>query len=289
MSQIIVETRGLSLGYGKKRILDGIDLSLRTGEWTVIAGRNGVGKSTLLRALAGVLLPDAGSVLRSPTAPAAKIGFLSDRLSLFEDWTVGRSIAFHCRVFRVDRFDDRLLGRLGVGVRRRIRDLSAGERAIVHLSLVLSQKPSLLLVDEVLHTLDPFIRDLFVEALIEFIAPAAAGPGDGAGAAVVTVNHTFGEIARLPDRLLVMEEGRFVVDDSPEALRARMKKVVGRGPLPAALPCLFQKRMGSFQEFFVYPFQEEWRSEHPLDFQDIDLPEIVKAFIGGGYDRKRMA
>ena len=73
--------------------------------------------------------------------------------------------------------------------------------------------------------------------IFKFIAPAAAGPGDGAGAAVVTVNHTFGEIARLPDRLLVMEEGRFVVDDSPEALRARMKKVVGRGPLPGRCRC----------------------------------------------------
>ncbi len=289
MNPIIIETRGLSLGYGKKRVLDGIDLGLRQGEWAVIAGRNGVGKSTLLRALAGVLLPDAGGVLRSPAASPARIGFLSDRLSLFEDWTVGRSIAFHCRVFQAGSFDDRLLRRLGVGGRRRIRDLSAGERAIVHLSLVLSQKPALLLVDEVLQTLDPFIRDLFVEALIEFIAHPAEAPGGGAGGAVVTVNHTVGEIARLPDRVLVMEEGRFVVDDSPEALRSGMKKIVGRGPLPAGMPCLFQKDTGSFQEFYVYPFQEEWRSRHSLEFQDIDLPEIVKAFIGGGYDRKRMA
>lgn len=281
MSQAIVEVRDLSLGYGKKRVLDGLNLSLREGEWAVIAGRNGVGKSTLLRAIAGILLPDSGAVVRSAAAPVAKTGFISDRLSLFEDWTVGRAIAFHCRAFGIDAFDDGLVARLGVGMNRRIRDLSAGERAIVHLALALSQKPALLLVDEVLHMLDPYVRDLFLEALIEAIAVRQA--------AVVTINHTFSEIERLPDRVLVMEAGRFAVDAPPDELRAGMKKVIGREPLPQALPCLFSRADGEYKEYFIYPFQEEMRREHGLDFQDVALSEIIKAFIGGGYERKRMA
>ncbi len=281
MSQAIIEIRDLSLGFSRRRVLASLNLSLGAGEWAVIAGCNGAGKSTLLRAIAGVLLPDAGAITRSAEVPPEKIGFLSDRLSLFEDWTVARAIDFHCRVFQVGEFDDRLVKLLGVGPGSRIRDLSAGERAILHLTLALAQKPALLLVDEVLHMLDPYIRDLFVDALIEAVSDRQA--------AVVTVNHTFSEIERLPDRVLVMADGRFIVDGTPEELRGLMKKIVSREPLPGGVPCFFRKAEGDYKEYFIYPFHEEMRAKHALDFQDIALPEIIKAFIGGGYEQKRMA
>jgi ABC-2 type transport system ATP-binding protein len=281
MSQPIIEVSDLSLGFARKKVLDGLSVRFQKGEWAVIAGRNGVGKSTLLRLLAGVLLPDAGTVERSPEAPMAKIGFISDRLSLFEDWTIERAVGFHRRVFAVKEFDDGLVRRLGIGPKSRIRSLSAGERAILHLSLVLAQKPSLLLVDEVLYMLDPYIRDLFVEALIEAIAVRET--------AVLTVNHAFSEIERLPDRVLVMEQGQVIIDETPEALRGLMKKVVSREPLPDGVPCFFKKTAGAYKEYFIYPFHEKLRGEQALDFQDVALPEIVKAFIGGGYEQKRMA
>jgi ABC-2 type transport system ATP-binding protein len=289
MSQPIIEVRDLSLRFSRKKVLDRLGVSFGGGEWAVIAGRNGVGKSTFLRCLAGVLLPDSGRVLRSPAVPPEKIGFISDALSLFEDWSVERMVAFHRRAFACGDFDDRLLKRLGLGPRQRIRSLSAGERAILHLSLVLSQKPALLLVDEIMHMLDPYIRELFIETLIENLAPTPETAGAAGGAAVLTVNHTFGEIERLPERVLVMDEGRFFIDEKPEALRGSMKKVVGRGPLPEGLPCLFSKTDGSYKEYYIYPFREEMRAAHALDFQDIALAEIVKAFIGGGYEQKRMA
>ena len=245
MSHAIIEIRDLSLGFSRRRVLASLNLSLGAGEWAVIAGCNGAGKSTLLRAIAGVLLPDAGAITRSAEVPPEKIGFLSDRLSLFEDWTVGRAVDFHCRVFQVKEFDDRLVKLLGVGPGSRIRDLSAGERAILHLSLVLAQQPALLLVDEVLHMLDPYIRDLFVEALIEAVSDRQA--------AVVTVNHTFSEIERLPDRVLVMASGRFIIDGTPEALRGLMKKIVSREPLPGGVPCVFAKTAGEYSEYFIYP------------------------------------
>jgi ABC-2 type transport system ATP-binding protein len=281
MNQAIIESRDLSLSFSRRKVLDGLNVRFQKGEWAVIAGRNGVGKSTLLRALAGVLLPESGTIVRAEEAPPEKVGFISDRLSLFEDWTLRQAIDFHCRVFAVPDFDDRLFGRLGIGRKDRIRDLSAGERAILHLSLVLAQKPSLLLVDEVLHMLDPYIRDLFVEALIEAIAIRET--------AVLTVNHTFSEIERLPDRVLVMEQGRFIIDETPEALRGLMKKVVSREMLPEGVPCFFKKAEGAYKEYFIYPFHEGLRGEQALDFQDVALPEIIKAFIGGGYEQKRMA
>ncbi len=281
MSQPIVEIRNLSLGFSRKKVIEDLSVVFAKGEWAVIAGRNGVGKSTLLRCLAGVLLPDAGTIIWAEEARPKKIGFISDALSLFEDWTVERALAFHCRVFAVTEFDDRLLKRLGLSQKDRIKNLSAGERALLHLSLVLSQKPSLLLIDEVMHMLDPYIRELFIEALIENMAASQA--------TVLMVNHTFSEIERIPERVLVMDEGRFVIDETAEVLRGKMKKVVCRDLLPEALPCFFKKTDGIYKEYYIYPFREDLRSEHGVDFQDIALPEIIKAFIGGGYDKKRMA
>ncbi|MBU4404192.1 MAG: ABC transporter ATP-binding protein [Candidatus Aminicenantes bacterium] len=281
MSQPIVEVRDLSFSFSRKKVIDGLSVSFPKGEWAVIAGRNGVGKSTLLRALSGVLLPDSGKVIRSQEAPAKKIGFISDALSLFEDWTVERARAFHCRVFAIGEFDDRLLKRLGLSQKDRIKNLSAGERAILHLSLVLSQKPSLLLVDEVMHMLDPYIRELFIETLIEHLAASRA--------TVLTVNHTFSEIEKIPERVLVMDDGKFVIDETSEALRGKMKKIVSRDPLPETLPCFFKKTDGIYKEYYIYPFREELLADHALDFQDIALAEIIKAFIGGGYEQKRMA
>lgn len=281
MNQPIVEVRDLSLGFSRKKVIAGLSVSFAKGEWAVIAGRNGVGKSTFLRALSGVLLPDSGQVIRSQEAPANKIGFISDALSLFEDWTVERAIAFHCRVFDIADFDDSLLKRLGLGKKDRIKNLSAGERAILHLSLVLSQKPALLLVDEVMHMLDPYIRELFIETLIEHLAASQA--------TVLTVNHTFSEIEKIPERVLVMDDGKFVIDETSEALRVKMKKIVSRDPLPETLPCFFKKTDGIYKEYYIYPFREELLADHALDFQDIALAEIIKAFIGGGYEQKRMA
>jgi ABC-2 type transport system ATP-binding protein len=280
MSQSIVETHDLSFGFSRKKVISALSVSFLKGEWAVIAGRNGAGKSTLLRCLAGVLLPDAGTIVRAHGVQPEKIGFISDALSLFEDWTVERAIAFHCRVFAIAAFDDCLLKRLGLSQKDRIRNLSAGERAILHLSLVLSQKPALLLIDEVMHMLDPYIRDLFIEALIEHMAANRA--------TVLTVNHTFSEIERIPERVLVMDEGRFVIDETTEALHAKMKKIVSRNPLSEGLPCFFRKTEGTYKEYYIYPFREEMQTEHAVDFQDISLPEIIKAFIGGGYDKKRM-
>lgn len=281
MNQAIVETRNLSLGFSRKKVIQDLSVAFAKGEWAVIAGCNGVGKSTLLRCLAGVLLPDAGTIIWAEETRPKKIGFISDALSLFEDWTVERAIAFHCRVFDIPDFDDRLLKRLNLSQKHKIKSLSAGERAILHLSLVLSQKPSLLLIDEVMHMLDPYLRDLFIEALIEIMAASQA--------TVLTVNHTFSEIERIPERVLVMERGRFAIDETTEALRQKMKKVVSRDPLPADLPCIFQKTDGIYKEYYIYPFREELRTDHAVDFQDIALPEIIKAFIGGGYEQKRMA
>lgn len=148
---------------------------------------------------------------------------------------------------------------------------------LFHLSLVLSQKPALILVDEVIHLLDPYVRELFLEALIEAIAEMKS--------ALLMVNHTFSETERLPERVLLMDGGRFILDEKSDSLHARVKKLSQE---PAAgVPVLFSKETGPYREYYVYPFDEEFKKKYPAAYQDIGLPEIMKALIGGTYVEKR--
>lgn len=84
MSETIIETRDLSLKFGRKTALERISVAFRPGEMVLIAGKNGAGKSTFLRCLARVLEPDKGKIIQAPELRRSDIGFISDSLSLFE-------------------------------------------------------------------------------------------------------------------------------------------------------------------------------------------------------------
>jgi len=272
--EFLADVQGLHLSFGRRRVLKDASTKLRRGESVLVAGKNGTGKTTFLRCLAGVLRPDRGRVAWAPDVTPKKIGFVSESLSFYEDWSVEQGIAFHRRVFGLPGFDDRLLKRLNLKSGRRIKELSRGERVIFVFSLAISQQPKILLVDEVLNHMDAYLRDLMLEALIEAI--------ESFGTAVLLINHAFHEAARLPERVLFMRDGRFTVDEKCDALQARVKKVAGAPP-PPEIPVLFRREDEHFREYVVYPFQEEMRKRIRGEVQDLGLPEILKAFIGGSY------
>lgn len=271
----LVDVRDLHLSFGRRRVLKGVAARFSRGESVLIAGKNGTGKTTFLRCLAGVLRPDRGRVSWAPDVPPKKIGFVSESLSFYEDWSVEQGIAFHRRVFGLPGFDDRLLKRLSLKSGRRVKELSRGERVIFVFSLAISQQPRILLVDEVLNHMDAYLRELMLEALIEAI--------DTLGTTVLLINHTFQEAARLPERILFMSDGRFTIDEKCEALQANVKKVVAGAPPPPDIPVLFRREGEYFKEYVVYPFREEMRGRLQGEVQDLGLPEILKAFIGGSY------
>ena len=281
MNENILNVSGLNVKIGRKTILDGIDVGFKRGECVLIAGANGAGKSTFLKCLAGVILPDKGEVRYADGIGPEKIGFISDRLSLFENFTVKQGIDFHTRVFGIESFDPTLIEELHFDPAQKIKHLSAGERTLFNLSLVWSQQPQALLIDEIIHVIDPFLRDKFLEAVIELM--------DRCGTTVFMVNHTFSEIERIPERVLVMADGRFIVDEKSEVLAARLKKVISNAGIPEELPLIFSKESAGTHEHYVYPFGPELKERFPLEYIDVDLNEIIKAYIGGEYAKKRMA
>ena len=280
MNKEIIEVKDVRLSFGKHRALAGIDIRFNQGETVLLAGKNGAGKSTLLRCLAGLIFPDSGHIYR-PGIAKHQIGFISDRMSLFEDMTLERAIDFHSRVFQVKEFNRSLMDELNLAPTQKIKDLSAGERAIFHLSLLLSQKPQLLLLDEIIHTMDPYIRELFLNGLIDLIAEC--------GTTVIMVNQTFSDTGRIPERVLIMEDGRFIFDEKSEDLPKKIKKVVTAAgeSLKGDIPVLYVNRSSLYREYIVYPYAEEAAKKSGYDFQEVTLTEIIKSFIGGYYAKKR--
>ena len=275
----IIEVKNFSVRMGKKKILYKIDIEFRKGESVVIAGRNGSGKSTFLRCLADIILPDLGEIVFCNGITKKKIGFISDKLSLFEDYTVRQGIDFHSSVFNIRDFDFTLVDELKLEMNQKIKSLSMGQRTLFQLSLLLSQRPEILLVDEIIHTIDPYLREKFLETVIDLMG--------GSQTTVIMVNHTFSEIEKIPERVLVMEKGQFILDERTENLSEKIMKIESDSQIPQEIPCILKKETEFFKEYFIYPFNEELKKKFPNEYKNLNLNDMIKAFVGGQYVKER--
>jgi energy-coupling factor transport system ATP-binding protein len=215
----IVRVEGLHSGYGGEPVLRDLSLEVRPGEFVVVMGDNGSGKSTFLHCLLGLRQPARGrvEVLGQDTrhAPVSQIArqvgfvFQSPDQQLFADSVWGEA-AFAARNFGVlDRATEArtgdLLARCGLG--DRVDDhpyrLSYGQKRRLNMVSVLSYAPRLILLDEVLIGQDPDNASFLLDLLQEHVA---------GGGAVIVVSHAPQITNRYASRLLFFEDGRIVVD-----------------------------------------------------------------------------
>lgn len=274
----MVTINDLKFGYGKKPLFNHFNFQVPPGQVCLVTGINGVGKSTLLRLIAGVLKPQQGKIEYDPrlgTSPRAKIGFISDSLSIYENLRVGRLIDLHLSVFNVKQFDDTLIRHTRISSRDKVRDLSKGQRTILHLALILSTQPELLLIDEVIHDLDAYLRKLFLDEVIRHLSEREV--------TVVFVNVNFHDIESLVDRVVLLKNGTIAVDEPITVLKEKVKRVLLAGELPAGIPCIYSLPRENFIEYFIYPYDESINQKISAEISSLNLNDIVAAFIGGEY------
>ncbi len=279
MDNNLIEVKGLDVFYGRNRAVNDLNVNFKKGETVLIAGRNGAGKSTFLRALGQLIIPDNGSINYNDLSKK-KIGIITDKMSMFQDLNLKEGVRFHSKIFGIDKFDHSILDHLGMDMDRKISGLSSGERAIYHLSLLISQKPELLLIDEVFYLVDPYIRDVFIEALIGLL--------DGSNTTIIMVNHTFTETGRIPERVIIMDEGEIIIDEERSVLLKKVKKISSDMPEKIDLPTFYSRNTPFGSEYFVFPFEEEMVKDKKLFVEDVGLTDIIKAFLGGRYVKKRI-
>lgn len=226
---LVIRARGLTRRFGALVAVDHIDLSVRRAEVYGFLGPNGSGKSTSIRMLCGLLLPSEGEIevlgYRIPADAEAlkrRIGYMTQKFSLYEDLTVGENLEFLAAVHDVPRAQARrrieeLLERYWLTDRRGqlAGTMSGGQKQRLALAGAVLHEPDLLFLDEPTSAVDPQSRREFWDSLFELA---------DAGTTILVSTHYMDEAERCT-RLAILDHGRLVADGSPREL---MQALPGR-------------------------------------------------------------
>jgi branched-chain amino acid transport system ATP-binding protein len=219
----MLEIDDLHVAYGESWIVRGVSLRVGDGEIAAVLGRNGVGKTTLVHAIAGLNPPGRGRVLlngeeisRLPTHEIARrgVGLVPQGRRVFPSLSVREHLLVGARNAGRHRWHLKrvleLFPQLGERLRHRGAELSGGEQAMLAAGRALVGNPDVLLMDEPSEGLAP----LMVRELRRILHELRRG-----GASILLVEQNLAFALRVADRVYVMNKGRIVHECTPEALR----------------------------------------------------------------------
>jgi ABC-2 type transport system ATP-binding protein len=225
--------------YGATEALAGLTLDVQRGEMFGLIGADGAGKTTAIRVMCGLLHADAGQVrvvgndpVREHRAVTDKVGYLSQRFSLYGDLSIDENIAFFAEIHGVrdyQRRRDQLLDMTQLTpFRTRLADrLSGGMKQKLALACTLVHEPELILLDEPTTGVDPVSRREFWKLLSEFLAHEIT----------IVMSTPYLDEAERCSRVALLHEGRLLAIDEPSRLRALMPgklvEVMGSGATTA--------------------------------------------------------
>ncbi|MBR5286950.1 MAG: ABC transporter ATP-binding protein [Clostridia bacterium] len=202
----MIEIKGLSHSFGKKIVLDNIDLTVPDGTILGVVGINGAGKSTLLRLLSGVY-KSQNTVLydgKSPMLPETRqdIFFLPDEPYYTGANTSNKLFDFYRTFYpNADRnIFDALLSEYKIDSKMAMRNFSKGMRRQVFIALALAVKPKYMLLDEAFDGLDPLSRKLFKDAIIKYV--------DEENTTVIITSHSLRELEDFCDRFVLIDNAK---------------------------------------------------------------------------------
>jgi ABC-2 type transport system ATP-binding protein len=236
----LIEAQSLTKSFGPTHAVDGVNLHVAAGEIYGLVGSDGAGKTTTLRLLVGALRPDNGEAsisglnLHTQTERAReKIGYLSQRFSLYEDLTVLENIRFFAEVRGLPPLEWKprcleLLAFVGLEnfTSRRAGQLSGGMKQKLGLASALVSHPQVLLLDEPTTGVDPVTRQDFWQLILRVVHDEKV--------AILITTPYMDEAARC-NRLGFMRAGRIIAEGSPSQLRGGLKgsiiEVQARSPI----------------------------------------------------------
>jgi len=233
----IIETRGLTreftvrAGVRRTRLtaVDAMTFTVEAGEAVGYIGANGAGKSTTIKMLTGILVPTAGDVRTCGLRPvqdrrrlARHVGVVfGQRSQLWWDLPVGESFGILAAIHRLDRAaartrTDELVDRLEMGayLSTPVRQLSLGQRMRAEIAAALLHSPRLVILDEPTIGLDVLSKQRLREFLIE--------ERTAHGTTLLLTTHDMGDVARLCDRVLVIDHGKLAYDGTLDGLSRRV-------------------------------------------------------------------
>ncbi len=222
-SELAISIHGLTKTFGDFTAVDGIDLDVPRGQVFGFLGPNGSGKTTTIRMLTGNLRPQGGrarvlgeDVIRHPDRVQRRIGYMSQKFSLFEDMTVDENLKFYAGVYDLSaeqfaRQREYILAMADLTGREDelTRNLSVGWRQRLALGAATIHEPELLFLDEPTSGVDPVARRQFWDLLYELA---------GRGVTLFVTTHYMDEAAHC-NRLAFIYRGRIIASGSPSEIR----------------------------------------------------------------------
>ncbi|MFV0386394.1 ABC transporter ATP-binding protein [Paracoccus sp. (in: a-proteobacteria)] len=226
----LVTISGLEAGYGNARVLFGIDMTLPEGRVSTLMGRNGMGKTTTVRCLMGLLRPSAGEIrvrgqdlTGAPPFRVARagLGLVPEGRRIFPSLTVSENLRATARPIPQGWTEDRVYDafpRLSQRKRNLGFQLSGGEQQMLAIGRALMTNPALLILDEATEGLAPLIRDEIWSML---------GGLKAEGLAILLIDKNLDELAPITDRYYVIEKGEIVWTGDAGAFAAERPRVEG--------------------------------------------------------------
>ena len=282
----MIRTTNLTKDYGARRAIENLTFEANQGEVVGFLGPNGAGKTTTMRILAGYMPPTFGSaqiagfdVVEESIEVRRRVGYLPETVPLYSDMTVFDYLKFMADLRHLPNADEMVDNALEmVQMEQRadgyISNLSKGMRQRVGLAQALLHKPEVLILDEPTIGLDP-AQVVEVRGIIREI---------GKERTVLLSTHILSEAQQLCDRVLIINKGRIVAEDTPENLQARLvgaeRSILRiKGDAEELMP-IISKIIG-VQDAKIRP-------DGAVEFQfapGVDVrPEVAKTVINSGFD-----
>jgi len=280
---------GLTVRYGQRLALDQVTLDVPEGSVYALLGRNGAGKSSLVRCLLGEQRPSAGGALllgrdawRERATALVEVGVVPEDPDAPPAMTARQISRFCSKLY--PRWDaagvEARLERFGVPAATPFGKLSKGQKGQVAMALALASSPRLLVLDDPTLGLDAVARKAVFEELIGELADR--------GTTVFITTHDLSGVERIADRVGILREGRLVLDEEMEALKARFRRVsfprsreAAVGRLTALAPVAVASRGWEVDAVVSRYAEEHLPVEDGPEVSSLTLEEIFIALTGG--------
>lgn len=212
----LLEIKNLYKNYGEKQVLNNITLTVPRGKIIGLLGKNGTGKTTLIKLINGLLTPTEGEIIfeGEKIGPQSKlnIAYLPERTYLDKSMTINETLKFFKEFysnFDIDKAKD-LLKKLDLDENQKIIKMSKGMQEKVQLVLVTSRKADLYILDEPLGGVDPATRDYILDTILTNF---------NEGASIIISTHLISDIERILDEVIFIDKGEIKLISDADELR----------------------------------------------------------------------
>ena len=214
----VLKCTNLCKSFGDKEVLKNVNLEIKEGRIIGLLGKNGTGKSTLIKLINDLLTATSGEILIKGEKIGVEskkiISYLPERTYLDKSWTVDEVIRFFEEFY--DNFDAekarRLLSDLSLDPKMKLSKMSKGMQEKVQLVLVMSRSADLYILDEPLGGVDPATREYILDTILSNFSE---------GATVLLSTHLISDIERILDEVIFINDGEIVLHEDADELRER--------------------------------------------------------------------